>query len=72
MLFRGKTFQEAVGKGLEYFGATYETAEVNLVKGLDPGMTDSEDEFIVEVVPNSDMQVDGTETETLYHEDGFI
>ena len=71
MLFRGKTLREAVGKGLEHFGITYETAEVNLVKGVDPDRTGDDIEFIVEVTPNNDVQVDvDGNFKLLYLEDG--
>ena len=71
MLFRGKTLREAVGKGLEHFGITHETAEVNLVKGVDPDRTDDDVEFIVEVTPIDDVQVDvDGNFKLLYLEDG--
>ena len=71
MLFRGKTLREAVGKGLEHFGITHETAEVNLVKGVDPDRTGDDIEFIVEVTPNNDVQVDvDGNFKLLYLEDG--
>ena len=71
MLFRGKTLREAVEKGLERFGITYETAEVNMVKGVDPDRTGDDIEFIVEVTPIDDLQVDvDGNFKLLYLEDG--
>ncbi|MDD2573175.1 MAG: FapA family protein [Firmicutes bacterium] len=71
MLFRGKTFQEAVNKGLKYFDVTHEMAEIYLVKGTNSEEADSVDEFVVEVSPVSDIpaNVDGN-FRLLYREDG--
>lgn len=67
MLFRGKTFREAVGNGLKHFGITHDLAEIHLIKGAD---TDR-GEFIVEVFPIGDMlaDVDGN-FRVSYCEDG--
>ncbi len=72
MIFRGKTFQEAVDKGLRHFGVTYDTAEVYLIKGTD-GAKDvgEEGEFVVEISPlyNMPTNVDGN-FRVLYKKDG--
>ncbi len=72
MIFRGKTYQEAVNKGLKHFGVTYDMAEVYLVKGKATTKTaDEEGEFVVEISPldNIPANIDGN-FRVLYEKDG--
>jgi uncharacterized protein (DUF342 family) len=71
LLFRGKTFKEAVEKGLNYFDVNHEMAEICLVKGTDLEGDGEECGFVVDVSPVSDLptEVDGN-FKLLYKGDG--
>ncbi len=72
MLFRGKTFEQAVNEGLEYFGITHEMAEIFLVKGVSPEeVAQDGSEYVVEVCPIGDISVNADGNfRLLYKEDG--